>query len=97
MRQNQIDFYFHIYLSVILYRWDCAGSEDPSTIESALHQHVTRTSQFLISNLKVESSINELQKKMFFISAKEVLNERPEIGSDVHLDLMEKRVQDWHR
>ncbi|NP_001088450.1 mitofusin 1 S homeolog isoform X2 [Xenopus laevis] len=55
-------------------RWDASASE-PEYMEDVRKQHMERCQSFLVDELKVVDS-SEAQKRIFFVSAKEVLNAR---------------------
>ncbi|KAE8603865.1 hypothetical protein XENTR_v10014487 [Xenopus tropicalis] len=55
-------------------RWDASASE-PEYMEDVRKQHMERCQSFLVDELKVVDSL-EAQKRIFFVSAKEVLNAR---------------------
>ncbi|KAM4694581.1 mitofusin-1 [Discoglossus pictus] len=55
-------------------RWDASASE-PEYMEDVRKQHTERCQSFLVDELKVVDS-SEAQNRIFFVSAKEVLNAR---------------------
>ncbi|CAH2247750.1 mitofusin-1 isoform X1 [Pelobates cultripes] len=55
-------------------RWDASASE-PEYMEDVRKQHTERCQSFLVDELKVVD-LSEAQNRIFFISAKEVLNAR---------------------
>ncbi|XP_053566137.1 mitofusin-1 [Bombina bombina] len=55
-------------------RWDASASE-PEYMEDVRNQHTERCQSFLVDELKVVDS-SEAQNRIFFVSAKEVLNAR---------------------
>ncbi|CAI9597608.1 unnamed protein product [Staurois parvus] len=55
-------------------RWDASASE-PEYMEDVRKQHTERCQSFLVDELKVVNS-TEAQNRIFFVSAKEVLNAR---------------------
>ncbi|OCT80747.1 mitofusin 1 L homeolog isoform X1 [Xenopus laevis] len=55
-------------------RWDASASE-PEYMEDVRKQHTERCQSFLVDELKVVDS-SEAQKRIFFVSAREVLNAR---------------------
>ena len=55
-------------------RWDCASEEEEYLIHAAHSQHVERTAEFLVSQMKVATSKGEVERqRMFFVSSKEVI------------------------
>uniref|UniRef100_A0A2K6DIF0 Mitofusin 1 n=1 Tax=Macaca nemestrina TaxID=9545 RepID=A0A2K6DIF0_MACNE len=55
-------------------RWDASASE-PEYMEDVRRQHMERCLHFLVEELKVVNAL-EAQNRIFFVSAKEVLNAR---------------------
>ena len=55
------------------FRWDCSSDEEEYLIDAVRDQHLTRASQFLISELKISQV--EAKERIFFVSAKDVLEE----------------------
>jgi len=56
-------------------RWDASASE-PEFMEEVKKQHLLRTVDFLVDELKVCASRPEAEQRVFFVSAKEVLQAR---------------------
>lgn len=56
-------------------RWDASASE-PEFLEEVRKQHLLRTVDFLVDELKVCSNRAEAEQRVFFVSAKEVLQAR---------------------
>nr|CAG4635946.1 EOG090X01A3 [Eubosmina coregoni]SVE69640.1 EOG090X01A3 [Eubosmina coregoni] len=56
-------------------RWDASASE-PEFLEEVRKQHLLRTVDFLVDELKVCNSRAEAEQRVFFVSAKEVLQAR---------------------
>lgn len=56
-------------------RWDASASE-PEFMEEVKKQHLLRTVDFLVEELKVCSSRPEAEQRVFFVSAKEALQAR---------------------
>nr|CAG4648497.1 EOG090X01A3 [Polyphemus pediculus] len=56
-------------------RWDASASE-PEFLEEVRKQHLLRTVDFLVEELKVCVSRAEAEQRVFFVSAKEVLQAR---------------------
>nr|CAG4646047.1 EOG090X01A3 [Macrothrix elegans] len=56
-------------------RWDASASE-PEFLEEVRRQHLLRTVDFLVDELKVCSTRSEAEQRVFFVSAKEVLQAR---------------------
>ena len=83
---------------VLVNRWDCAAAQEDEDEEvlSAVHQqHIQRTSEFLVSQLKVAASINEVEKRTFFVSAREILSRpKKQAGPSRFSGL---RAREWQR
>jgi len=56
-------------------RWDASASE-PESMEGVKKQHLLRTVDFLVEELKVCDTRAEAEQRVFFVSAKEVLQAR---------------------
>nr|CAG4641468.1 EOG090X01A3 [Eurycercus lamellatus] len=56
-------------------RWDASASE-PEFLEEVRKQHMLRTVDFLVDELKVCNTRSEAEQRVFFVSAKEVLQAR---------------------
>nr|CAG4650746.1 EOG090X01A3 [Simocephalus serrulatus]SVE94079.1 EOG090X01A3 [Simocephalus serrulatus] len=56
-------------------RWDASASE-PEFLEEVRRQHLLRTVDFLVDELKVCATRTEAEQRVFFVSAKEVLQAR---------------------
>ncbi|XP_065568115.1 transmembrane GTPase Marf-like [Artemia franciscana] len=56
-------------------RWDASANE-PEYLEEVKKQHLQRSVDFLVNELKVISSKEEAENRVFFVSAKEVLQAR---------------------
>nr|CAG4638256.1 EOG090X01A3 [Cyclestheria hislopi] len=56
-------------------RWDASASE-PEFLEEVRNQHLLRAVDFLVEELKVCSTRAEAEQRIFFVSAKEVLQAR---------------------
>ena len=57
---------------VLLNRWDLASEEEEYLIHAAHSQHVERTAEFLVTQMKVATSKGEVERqRMFFVSSKE--------------------------
>ncbi len=59
---------------VLLNRWDCASQEEEYLIHAAHDQHVSRTCDFLVNELKVAANDQDAASQVFFVSAKEALD-----------------------
>ncbi len=96
---------------VILYmytRWDCTSEEEEYFIHAAHSQHVDRTCELLVSRLGAAETAEEARRRMFFVSAKEVLEERRRSQENlldssndpvcsVQMRLREERKAEWDR
>nr|CAG4640638.1 EOG090X01A3 [Eulimnadia texana] len=56
-------------------RWDASASE-PEFLEEVRKQHLCRTVDFLVEELKVCNGRSEAEQRVFFVSAREVLQAR---------------------
>jgi len=56
-------------------RWD-ASAQEPETMEEVKKQHEERAIDFLVNELEVYETEEEAQERVFFISAREMLNMR---------------------
>nr|CAG4647674.1 EOG090X01A3 [Moina brachiata]SVE92854.1 EOG090X01A3 [Moina brachiata] len=56
-------------------RWDASANE-PEYLEEVRKQHLLRTVDFLVDELKVCATRTEAEQRVFFVSAKEVLQAR---------------------
>ncbi|CAK9291033.1 unnamed protein product [Gordionus sp. m RMFG-2023] len=56
-------------------RWDASSAFDPEIVQRVINQHTERVVQFLTNELKVMSE-SETRDRIFFVSAKEVLQTR---------------------
>ena len=68
---------------VLFNRWDCSDGE--ADIESVKEQHLQRAAEFLANEIKVVQNVDEGKRLVFFVSAKEMLN------NNVHPD----RADSW--
>lgn len=85
---------------VLVNRWDYCADYDDRLIQSARSQHLQRTSEFLVSRLKVATTMKEAEKRIFFVSAKEMmLGGRADTNGSVRSKPGEemRRRDDWER
>ena len=78
-------------------RWDCASEEEEYLIHLAHDQHIQRISDFLISELKIVDDVDEANKLIFFVSAKEAMTNHNERDSPCNSPLKNKRCLEWDR
>ena len=87
-----------ILINTILHlRWDCASEEEEYMIHAAHDQHVTRTCDFLINELKVLDNVEEAESRIFFVSAKEAINVTNREIDSCTTPLRNKRCSEWAR
>ena len=79
------------------FRWDCAAEEEEYLIHAAQDQHINRTCEFLISELKVLDNVDEAKKRIFFVSAKEALKMKSEDDLSYKSPLTNNRCMEWER
>ena len=60
---------------VVVNRWDLASEEEEYLIHAAHTQHMERTCEFLIGEMKLDPGLKD---KIFFVSAKEIAEENEE-------------------
>ncbi|TRY69027.1 hypothetical protein TCAL_03815 [Tigriopus californicus] len=92
-------------IMVLVNRWDVASEEEEYWIHAAYEQHVARTLEFFQKELELQVSKSELLERMFFVSAKEQLEQKLAPGSTVRVSqdslpsvkLLEERNNDWNR
>ena len=63
-------------------RWDASSAEDEDQIQQVRNQHMQRFAHFLVDELK-SCSANECKDRVFFISAREVLEQRMKERGDI--------------
>lgn len=85
----------------VINRWDCTWEEEEYRIHAAHAQHLQRTSQFLLEHLGLASK-EEAEKRVFFTSAKEILQRSSSGGAaancnSVQARHMEDRFKEWER
>ena len=66
-------------------------------IHAAYDQHVNRTSDFLISELKVSDDVDEARRRTFFVSANEAIKMPSESLPFGQSPLKDKRCVEWER
>lgn len=92
-------------IMVLVNRWDVASEEEEYWIHAAYEQHVARTLEFFQKELGLQISKSDLLERMFFVSAKEQLEQRQIAPSTVRVSqdslpsikLLEERNNDWNR
>ena len=82
-------------IMVLLNRWDLASEEEEYLIHAAQDQHIKRTCEFLINELKLTTDFQEAKEKIFFVSAREVSRNRLDPHKLSYLDL--QRSSEWER
>ena len=87
-----------ILINIILHlRWDCASEEEEYMIHAAHDQHVSRTCDFLITELKVLDNVEEAERRIFFVSAKEAIKVTNREIDSCTTPLRNKRCSEWER
>ena len=82
----------------IFIRWDCASEEEEYLIHAAQDQHITRVCDFLIKELKIVDDIEDAQKRIYFVSAKEAaLVPQTKQDTSCNSPLKFQRCQEWDR
>ena len=79
------------------FRWDCASEEEEYLIHAAQDQHINRTCEFLITELKVLEDVDEAKKRIFFVSAREALNTKSAENVPCKSPLRDTRCMEWER
>ena len=80
------------------FRWDCTSEEEEYLIHAVQDQHISRVCDFLIKELKIVDDIDEAQKRIFFVSAKEaVLISQNKVELSCHSPLKDERCKEWDR
>ena len=79
-------------------RWDCASEEEEYLIHAAQDQHITRVCDFLIKELKIVDDVEDAQKRIYFVSAKEAaLVSQIKQDASCNSPLKFQRCQEWDR